>query len=79
MSFEQERHGPPRFTSAEFERIRQTPSAELGSPELLQLLQSRGLGLDKGLVEIDVDGELKKMNTNRDDFGTVQEDEQQAA
>ncbi|MDP6571573.1 MAG: hypothetical protein QF747_01930 [Patescibacteria group bacterium] len=58
----------PNLTSEDVEKLH---SVDVSTPEGQELIKSMGLGVDQGLVEIQVDGKLEKINTDAHDFGTL--------
>lgn len=63
-----------KLTREEFDRIRNTPLTDMEALEVRKFqaeIGPLGLGLDRGIVSIEVDGEIIKMNTSGHDFGTV--------
>lgn len=58
----------PQFTGTEFDSFR---NAKLDDPKFLETMQEKGIEFDTGPVEVFVDGESKKMVTDKSDFGTV--------
>lgn len=45
---------------------------DLDDPELTKWMNENGIEFDSGLVEVNVDGERKMMDTSRADFGTLE-------
>jgi hypothetical protein len=53
------------LTAEELEILRRDPV----SPESLKLMQEKGIHPDSGDIEIEVEGEKKKITTKKEDFG----------
>jgi hypothetical protein len=65
------------LTREQFDEIRSKPLTEM-EPLKVREFQAEigplGLGIGRGIVSIEVDGEIIKMNTSLNDFGTIVSD-----
>lgn len=68
--------GPIQLTKEEYETI---SSLKLDDPQMQELLKSKGITIESGDVEVEIDGQLHKMKTSRNDFGTLLLPENEAA
>ncbi len=70
--------GFENFPSNNSEKIAQITSEEVSkylnmpvdNAELQAWMQEKGIDFDKGVIEIEVDGEKAEMQTDKEDFGT---------
>ncbi len=58
----------PSFTSEEWEQYCNSP---IEDDRLQKWMIEKGINYDSGMIEIELDGEKREMNTSRDDFGTM--------
>jgi len=69
--FEAVEGAPIVLTKEEFDSIRNQPSDKLDDPAFLEVLKQKGIGMDSGIVSVEVEGEILPMFTDRADFGTI--------
>lgn len=65
------------LTREMFDKIRNTPLTDMEPLEVREFqaeIGPLGLGLNRGIVSIEVDGETIKIETSLNDFGTVVSD-----
>lgn len=68
MENEQPEQSLPQFSREEFDLFR---NANVDDPQLLAMMEARGIQFNSGDLEIMVDGEPLTVTTKKDDFGTV--------
>lgn len=59
---------PIAFTKEEWTKYANLPEND---PRLGGWMAEKGISYDSGFVEVEMDGQKKKMNTNKEDFGTI--------
>jgi hypothetical protein len=62
---------PIVLTKEEFDNIRNQPLDKLDDPAFLKVLKQKGIGMDSGIVSVQVEGKILPMFTDRSDFGTI--------
>jgi hypothetical protein len=58
------------FFSSE-EEFRKIANIDLENPEDVKLVEEKGIPFDSGMIEVDIEGKRRKMNTSKEDFGTL--------
>lgn len=59
---------PIRISSEEWKNF---ANRSIDDPELTKWLVEKGISFGDGFIEIELDGEKKKMVTSKEDFGTI--------
>lgn len=65
---------PKNVTSEQLNILTNTFGEDMESEGFQSLLHELGIEIDSGFVDIVVDGTTMKMNTSREDFGTILEE-----
>ena len=61
----------PKFSMEEWKKYSGgASSVELDSDEQRKWMEENGIKFDSGIVEVEIDGNLTKIVTKKDDFGT---------
>jgi hypothetical protein len=60
------------LNAVDFEKIINQENDQLHTPEFQNFLRTKNIPFNKGFVPVSVDGNLMEMNTNENDFGTIQ-------
>lgn len=60
----------PVFTKEEWKEF---ANRSVDDPELHAWMEQKGIVFGNGMIEVELDGEVGKMDTNREDFGTFAE------
>jgi len=65
--------GIPQLSSDEWNKF--CTVGNMNDPELLNWMQEKHISFDQGDIEIELDGKVVKMVTDKDDFGTIVKDD----
>ena len=73
MSFENPSTNEKEPVSLTREQMNKLTQGETDDPELISLMQEKGIDFDNGFIDVDIDGEKRQMNSSKEDFGTLKD------
>jgi len=69
--------GDPQLIKLTEAEISEATESGVESPKLHDWMAEKGIEFDKGQIEVEIDGQKKKLQTDKNDFGTIIDIEQE--